>query len=220
MGSDWSPVRNYLQALTFNGSGCTLSNFKRGSSTWTNGSKATCGSTITFTATPSSTGMFPSGTQTYNVQDTVAANTKTTVTFRSVWPVSYSGSWTNYGPSSSSKFTNNTHAAGFGNTHSASIKVALYTNNTSWVNMNSIKCNNKTPSATTAYNPSYVTLSARGTLSISYGARASGNSSAQIYGLYYYKSKLYQITLKNNTTTTVTMPSVTYNEGTIASAFG
>lgn len=221
LSSDWIPERNYLQALTFTGSGCTLSSFKRNNSTWTNGSKATCGSTITFTATPSSTGMFPSGTQTYYVQETAAANTNKWVSFYSVWPVSYSGSWTNYGPSSTSKFKNNTSSAGFADgAYSASIKVALYTNNTSWVNMNSIKCNSKTPSATTAYNPSYVTLSPGGTLSISKGAQASGNSSAQIYGLYYYNSKLYQITLKTNTTATVTMPSVTYNEGTIASQFG
>lgn len=218
--NDWIPERNYLQRLTFTGSSCTLSDFKQNYITWSNGSQATCGSRITFIATPSTTGMFPSGSQTYTVPEAATPKNTKSVTFRSVWPVSYSGSWTNYGPSSSSKFTNNTNLAGFAGAHSSSINVALYTNNISWVNMNSIKCNSKTPSATTAYNPNYVTLSAGGTLVITYSSQASSNSSAQIYGLYYFNNTLYQITLKTNTTSKITMPSVTYSESTIASAFG
>ena len=217
--SDWYPIRNYFKTLTISSSGCTLSSFKQSNANWTNGSKATSGATITFTATPSTTGMIPAaGTYTYTVPEANSPNTNKTVTFRSVWPVSYSGSMNNYGPTSSSKLVNNVGNHGFGGSAGQSMKVALYTNNTSWVSQNSIKCNGYAPSGISSISPSVVTISSKSNLSIGYGAQASSNSSGEIYACYYYNSKCYKMSLRAGTTALVT-PTVTLNESSLASKF-
>lgn len=219
LDSNWYPIRNYFKTLTISPSGCTLSSFKQSNVNWTNGSKATSGATISFTATPSTTGMIPTtGTYTYTVPEANAPNTNKLVTFYTYWPVSFSGSMNNYGPTSGSKLVNNIGNHGFGGGAGQSMKVALYTNNTSWVSQNAIKCNSYAPSAISSISPSVVTISSKSNLSIGYGAQASSNSSGEIYACYYYNSKCYKMSLRAGTTALVT-PTVTLNESSIASNF-
>lgn len=85
--------------------------------------------------------------------------------------------------------------------------------------MNSIRCQGYAPSTTTTTSPTVVSIPAKGNVAIGYGAQASAISSGELYGYYYYNSKLYKITLHTNSVATVTIPSVTINNSALASNF-